>query len=318
MASPAAACRARDEMSSRRQREKDRLNSRDPRTPLSLSGRSSGLFCTPPSLAAEPPTSADERSERVRRDASARFEREKARLSTPPPAVVAAQPPAERSLGSSFDAAVVDKENSAPQPGKPAAPPTWEDALFVLEAGGPEAAVQAAADALADKIVWVMLPGSIGQQDDEVAARIYQIMEDRGAYLVCVEFLDHPGTTAAVRPADINLLSMRDLLELPPPPPPPSRPTDDLPINDENAPPPTNPDATPPALCGATVPTWAVAPVLDGALREQALGKLPPELATTARTCDLVAIFKRASLANRSHRETGDWSRDIWDLATAA
>ena len=127
---------ARSEMSSRRLREMERSKKKSPgsREPLSMSGRSSGMFCTPPSLATEQPTVLT-RSERVRKDASARFEREKKRVSTttmtsttttsttttrqsaarqsatavdrrkPPPAVVAAAAPPVSSLKDSFDKA---------------------------------------------------------------------------------------------------------------------------------------------------------------------------------------------------------------------
>lgn len=261
------------------------------------------MWCTPPSLASDEMT-PEERAQLARLDASARFEREKLRLSmtpvrqTPPAKVVAAGPPSS-----------ADKENARPFQ------PTWEDALFVLDDASSPRAAERAQDQLVDKIVWI--PAA----EDEVTARVKCIARDpHSKWLLGVELLQPPPLELEdnlvdgllfVPPAQVALLSMKELLELPPPPPPP-------PDHDDHARPPapndSDKDAPPLATFDDTappvVPSWAQQDQLILALHAQLDRPLPPELNNAPQTCSIVNIFNRPSLAAKEGRETSDWSRD--------
>lgn len=312
---------ARSEMSSRRLRELERSSLREP---LTLSGRTSDLWCTPASLA-NTELSTEERAERARKDASARFEREKLRLSMtpatpvtsgPPLSVIKAQPPPSDARHSSHD-----KENwCAP-----------DDA-----GSSSSSAAERARDELIDKIVWLAVT-----EDEEVAARVRCIVaHQNSSWLLGVEllqqppdalehaitngrfnglqyFVSDPPRALFVPPATVTLLSMKELLDLPPPPPPPP-PPDGAQQSISQSPgrqPQRAADCTPPCLRQDDnpewiVPAWASKDQLEAALRSQR--DPPPELNCEAKTCSIVHIFNRPSLAAREGRETSDWSIDDW------
>lgn len=321
---------ARSEMSSRRLREMERSSCREP---LTMSGRSSHLWCTPPSLADTIELTPKERSERARRDASARFEREKLRFSLPPPKVVAAAPPAKASTTKTQPSPGVEDLGDQPTEMPPS---SSEDALFVLdESSATKTIIEKARDEIVDKIVWILLA-----EDDDVAARVCCVERRGHRWFLGVELLqppppsligavgkipnsDRPDRALFVPPASIALLNMQELLDLPPPPPPffndENRPPSIVPV-DENVPPPPPPiadyaeeDMTPACLNrdgNRRIPPWADKDQLDRALREQE--DPPPQLVCVTRTCSIVDIFNRPSLARREGRETSDWSKDDW------
>jgi len=203
---------------------------------------------------------------------------------------------------------------------------------------------------LLDKIVWVR----VDSDGNEVAARVKSVLWRDAApgggekrMVLGVDVLPndagldvHPSRrdstgAAFVDPGDVALLSMKELLDLPPPPPP-LRVSNDAENqqpafvgshddgvahlktktdhNDENV----DPERTPPQLRPVRTPSWAEALScdLEDALRNQ--DETPPPadfdvcFAGAPRTCDLAKIFQRPSLTVDGYRETGDWSKDDW------
>lgn len=311
---------ARSEMSSRRLRELERSSLREP---LTFSGRTSDLWCTPASLA-NTELSTEERAERARKDASARFEREKLRLSMtpstpatsslPPPSVVKAQPPP-----SSAESSFYDKEN-------------W--CALDDHGSSSSSAVERAREELIDKIVWLAIT-----EGEEVTARVRCVVAHQNtSWLLGVEllqpppdalqhaitngrfnglqyFISDPPRALFVPPATVTLLNMNELLDLPPPPPPPPDDDEQSITQLPGRQPQRAVDCTP--LCLRQdddpewiMPAWAGKDQLEAALRSQR--DPPPELKCDSKTCSIVRIFNRPSLAVREGRETSDWSMDDW------
>ena len=364
---PTSATSARSEMSSRRQREQERLKTPTSREPLSMSGRSSGIFCTPPHLAGDPQAPAMTRSERVRRDASARFEREKLRLTASQPKPAATKPakpetiPPPRVVGAEVpDAPTSDEADTSKEEASSSSSATTPQTVPPEEKEGDWASIDvgvsvppfpltsltpnqdwrrvvgdltavpttdderlaACRGELLDKVVWAR----VDDDGNEVAARVRSVVWRAEKIVLGVDVLPNDAgfdlprdsTGAAfVDPADVSLLNMKELLDLPPPPPPFNN-------NDENKPPtpvaPVKPsvcdDLTPPQLRPARTPSWAEKSSCDAALQQQD-GTPPPDdfdvcFAEAPGTCDLAKIFSRPSLTVHGYRETGDWSMDDW------
>ena len=305
-------------------------------------------FCTPPTL--QVPETPQDRSAKIRADASARFEREKRRRASSISATKIPEggPLPRSTLGgpSAKKLCEDDKENSAiaaieeTSTNEPrfteasrwsstslkgvsaTRDDSWSAALDARAWEEPVPQVAALEADLVDKMVWA----PVG--DDEKPGRVRKVwLDDSGAYFVGVELLqDHesanstafpclPMRGVAVSPSSIRLLSWQDLCALPPPaPPPPAGPPQS---SSEGT---TECDPSP-LLEGRTPPPWAERDQLNASLRRQDFANPPRELGpegAMGTSCDLADVFGRASLAPRGYRETGDWAADSWDLRTGA
>jgi hypothetical protein len=199
-------------------------------------------FCTPPTL--QVPETPQDRSAKIRADASARFEREKRRRASSISATKIPEggPLPRSTLGGPSAKKICDKENSeiaAVEETSTNEEPrfteasrwsstsmkgvsatrddSWSAALDARAWEEPVPQVAALEADLVDKMVWA----PVG--DDEKPGRVRKVwLDDKGAYFVGVELLqDHANATStafpclphrgvAVSPSSIRLLSWQD------------------------------------------------------------------------------------------------------------